>query len=490
MKINEIVFIFIALSAFLHCEVTKCQERVYTLDDVLDLYSQTDAYEANAADSIIYSNNRKLFKIQVLPTVSLSASTPNMNNSIIAVTQPDGSDKFVNRFYANTNIALNVSQLIPFTGGTMTLSSYLTRLDNFNPKRSISYNLNLFNISYSQNLLGLNSFKWDKKTQEAQDKVQSVAIIQQREGILEEIASRFFDLYAAQEQDKIYQESLALSEYLYDKSRKLYYAGKISREDYIDAEIDLWQVRNSNPATEIEYAKSNIVSLLNLDGRDFSLFFDYTDILESPAGYDVERICNRVVAFSFNPQKNVENIQNEYELKKIKASGTPSVTISMGGGLNSQSEIFKEIFGPYNSQMSFGINMSIPLLNWGKYKLQYKNKAESIRQSELAYNAQVEAAISSCQYDLKNFLILKNSISNEINMIDLQKQRISLMKINAEQGKIDVSDIIRARQELLQSEQKVINDIRTLYSLVFKYRRLALVDLISGDVLFQVKEFR
>lgn len=64
------------------------------------------------------------------------------------------------------------------------------------------------------------------------------------------------------------------------------------------------------------------------------------------------------------------------------------------------------------------------------------------------------------------------------------------MKINAEQGKIDVSDIIRARQELLQSEQKVINDIRTLYSLVFKYRRLALVDLISGDVLFQVKEFR
>lgn len=489
MKINEIVFSFIALSALLHCEVTKCQKRVYTLDDMLDLYSQTDAYEANAADSIIFANNRKLFKIQMLPTVSLSASTPNINNSIIAVTQPDGSDKFVNRFYANTNIALNVSQLIPFTGGTMTLSSYLTRLDNFNPKRSISYNLNLFNISYSQNLLGLNSFKWDKKTHEAQDKVQSVAIIQQREGVLEEIASRFFDLYAAQEQYKIYQESLALSEYLYDKARKLYYSGKISRNDYINAEIDLRQVRNSNPATEIEYAKSNIVSLLNLDGRDFSLSFDYTDILESPVIYDVERICNRVVAFSFNPQKKVENIQNEYELKKIKASGTPSIMISMGGGLNSQSEIFKEIFAPYNSQMSLGINMSIPLLNWGKYKLQYKNKVESILQSELIYDAQVEAAISSCQYDLRNFQILINSISNEVNLIDLQKQLICLMKINAEQGKIDVSDIIRARQELLQSEQKIIKDIRTVYSLVFKYRRLALVDLITGEILFQDKNY-
>ncbi len=484
MKINSLFWLHLLLGIFLNCEVMKCQERVYDIDDILNMYYQTDAYAAQVADSCINANNSKLFKIRALPTASMAISVPNLNNSILAVTQPDGSDKFVNRFSANTNVSMHISQLIPFTGGTITMSSYITRLDNFNPARNVSYNLNLFNISYSQNLLGMNSYKWDKRILLVQEQVQSIEYIRQRENHYEEIVNLFFDLYIAQEKVDIYQQSLSLSKYLCEKSLKLYSVGKISKEDYINAKIDFYQVMNNNPEAELEYAKSKLMSFLSMKESNFSLGFDYARIINSDLSINIDYICERVAEYSFNTQNKIQELQNDYDLKKIKASGSPSVSLSIGGGLNSQSEMFTQMFGPYNSQMSFGINASIPILSWGKYRLQYKNKKEAIRQTELSYNAQKEAAVVNCRYDLNRLIVLKQSVINNMSMLSLYRQRIDLIKLNVENGKIDVSEIITLRQELESCELHIVSDIKTLYNIVYKYRKMALIDLLNGEVLY------
>lgn len=484
MRINNLFWIHLLLGISLNCEVMKCQERVYNIDDILNMYYQTDAYAAHVADSCININNRKLFKIRALPSVSMALSVPNLNNSILAVTQPDGSDKFVNRFSANTNVSMHISQLIPFTGGTITMSSYITRLDNFNPARNVSYNLNLFNLSYSQNLIGMNSYKWDKKILEAQELVQSIEYIQQRENHNEEIVNLFFDLYLAQEKVDIYQQSLSLSKYLYEKSLKLYSVGKISKEDYINAKIDLYQVMNNNPDTELEYAKSKLMSFLNMNEPNFSLELDHSRIINSNFNIDIDSVCERVAEYSFNTQKKIQDLESDYELKKIKTSGSPSVSLSIGGGLNSQSDMFTQMFGPYNSQMNFGINASIPILSWGKYRLQYKNKKEVIRQTELSYNAQRESAEVNCRYDLNRLIVLKQSVINNMSMLSLYRQRIDLIKLNVENGKIDVAEIITLRQELESCELQIVSDIKILYNIVYKYRKMALIDLLNGEVLY------
>ena len=150
---------FVILCCF--CSQSKAQ--VYSLDDLLIRSHSTldNAILESEKEIIEYENS--LFKIQVFPKLRMSATIPSITNSISPITLGDGSEKFVNRYYMNTAASLGLSQLIPFTGGTVTVSTGLTRLDNFSPQRNKSFSLNLFNVSYAQSVTSFNQYKWDKK---------------------------------------------------------------------------------------------------------------------------------------------------------------------------------------------------------------------------------------------------------------------------------------------------------------------------------------
>lgn len=118
------------------------------------------------------------------------------------------------------------------------------------------------------------------------------------------------------------------------------------------------------------------------------------------------------------------------------------------------------------------------------YSLCNLYKKEAIRQTELSYNAQKEAAVVNCRYDLNRLIVLKQSIMNNISLLSLYRQRVDLIKLNVENGKIDVSEIITLRQELESCELHIVSDIKTLYNIVYKYRKMALIDLLNGEVLY------
>lgn len=142
---------------------TEAQNIVLTLDQVISLSDRANESEILKSDSIITQYDNKLFKIKVLPKLNLTATYPNLNNSISPVTLSDGTEKYVDRFYSTTNLGINISQLVPFTGGTLSLSSTLNQLGNYKPEKMISYNLTLVNFSYNQKISGYNQYKWEKK---------------------------------------------------------------------------------------------------------------------------------------------------------------------------------------------------------------------------------------------------------------------------------------------------------------------------------------
>ena len=154
MKISNKLISLIILFAYHSLSGQNCIN--YSLDQLLQIGVKSYVTEIQKSNALINKYNNRLFQIRVNPKVKLSATLPNLVNSISPITLNDGSEKFINRFYMSSSMSMSVSQFLPFTGGTLSINSGLTRLDNFTPKRTKSFNLNMFNLSYSQSISSFN----------------------------------------------------------------------------------------------------------------------------------------------------------------------------------------------------------------------------------------------------------------------------------------------------------------------------------------------
>lgn len=486
MKNNTIICIFIFCNiAIINTPALFSQEAggAQTLESLLALYKQTNDYHIIQSDSTISSNSQALFKKQVLPNVSLSASFPNINNSISPVIQPDGSEVFYNRFNASSSISISASQLIPFTGGVLVVSSSVVRLDNYIPTKNTSYNLNLINISYNQSLTGYNSYKWEKKQHELEEKRSKIQLIQSKEDVRARIVSLFFDLYLAQEEYRICRESEELSMYLSNKAEALYSQGIISYEDYLDILIEYKMTKIKTSSDIVDKAREQLSSFLNISEPTLRVSFNTESFFNKRCIVKEEELVERSLRFSIQGEKEMNELNSNLQLKKIKGERGPSISLSIGGGANSQSEEIRRLLGAYNSRVNLSLSLSMPLLDWGKNRIQRKSIEESIRIQQLQYNTTIKQIEKACHYDLIIMNTLISEYDAEIELIELIHRKIEKMKDNVLHGKIDIVDVSTLKTKLIQSEIHNIERLRQIYSIIYKYRKQALMDIWTGEIL-------
>ena len=109
------------------------------------------------------------YKAQLLPSFSLNASLAQFNRSLVQLQDYNtGALSYRAQYNLNNDVTLNFRQNIPWTGGTVSLSTQLSRLDQYSPSRLTTYYAQPIYLSYAQSLWGFNQFKWDKETEPKQ----------------------------------------------------------------------------------------------------------------------------------------------------------------------------------------------------------------------------------------------------------------------------------------------------------------------------------
>src|SRR5262249_28875693 len=71
------------------------------------------------------------FNARLRPQLFLSGNAANLNHGITSITAPDGSTAFVGQSQNQSSMQLGFSQAIPLTGGTITVGSAVSRIDEF-----------------------------------------------------------------------------------------------------------------------------------------------------------------------------------------------------------------------------------------------------------------------------------------------------------------------------------------------------------------------
>ena len=131
--------IFISLGLLL-TELLTAQDQTteLSLKQVIEIarMESPDAQTARHSFRSAYWNY-KYYRANYLPSLSLT-SDPNLNRAINKITMGDGSVKFVEQNLLNTDLTLNLSQNLSWTGGSFFLETSAQRKTKFSVMRTSS----------------------------------------------------------------------------------------------------------------------------------------------------------------------------------------------------------------------------------------------------------------------------------------------------------------------------------------------------------------
>lgn len=450
-----------------------------TLDEAIRQMTSTYEYKKLRNDSIIQKYNHQSFKASILPQISLSGNLPNYNRSISLVTQPEGDDKYVTRSYATSNLGYNVSQLLPFTGGTISLSSNLERQDNFNlTANRHAYYFNLFNVSYSQALFSYNSYKWKKRTHELTQTLEKITYFQQKEAVKQKIIQLFFELLIAQREYELKKETLELYEYVFDNAQKLYQSGRISKEDMLGTQIEYIKAKDALNTINLENAQNKLKAFLKWNGPalPYAVFND-SKIPEEYLNIDSKDIIEKATKYNYTMKNDLNVLSKKIEQKQVKQSVSPTVSLSIGGGYNSQFQNFSKVFVDKASRLSASLSIVVPIYDGGIGKLKKEITNIQLEQINNQYQNDITNATIEYEKELQTFNLLINSIKSNKETLKLIQQRLDIMKINIENGRIDIQELMQANVQQLKTFIAYNTQIQYFYLLIYKYRYLTLTDV-------------
>lgn len=469
------------------CFTVKAQERSFTLQDALCFVKETHRYKQSVKDSLINDLKHKMFKGGIKPDIQLTMKLPEYDKSISLVSQYDGSYKYRSRTYATSSLGIDVSQLIPMTGGTLKYSIGLNRLDNLtNDNKTHAYYFNLGRISYSQNLFVYNAYKWAKQQDYQEQIVETISNKQEKEKAKYEIVDAFFDLLIQQQNKEINRKNLILSRYILEKSKLLMSNGRISETDYRDAEIEYMRDSIYNNEIEITATKNRLGALLRLspEEKPYAIFND--SIRNFPQlHFSISDVLSRCLKYGYDENYNLKEIQLNIEIKKAKAENSPLVQLKLGFGYNTQFENFGYALNERLASRNISLSISYPLYNGSTLKNKYK--IALLQMQKLNEQRDYEKSIAKVDIvrELTNINFIIQSINCYKETLFLLRKQMDNIKLRLEYGRINMEQYIRLKAQYSQSYATYLTLIKSYYIYIYKYRYLALYDLEANVELYR-----
>jgi len=367
MKRLAVLYIILTLIA---SDLSAQSESIQlSLDEVIEraCKESPDAESARHSFRSSYWTYRS-FRADYFPTLTLS-SAPFLNRSINQVTLPDGTMKFTKQNILSTDLGFTITQNVPITGGSFTISTSTQRLDMIGNEQNTSWQTIPINIGYSQALFGYNRLKWDRRIEPIRYIEAKKKYIEAMELVSVEAANRFFVLAMAQSllKSSIINFSQADTLFLYAKGR--YKLGTITENDMLQLELNRLneQTNKMNAQIEVDNAIQKLRSYLGIQ-QDINLQVELSDSLP-----DMVITLDKAITMAMENSSDIENIkrlklESRSQVSQAKANAGLKADVYMRLGLTQTAEKFSSAYkNPMNQQYAT-IGISLPILDWGKGK--------------------------------------------------------------------------------------------------------------------------
>ena len=443
-----------------------------TLTEAIGMARQQspEAIAARHAFRASYWNWRS-FRADQLPSLTLTSS-PMLNRSIQSVTLGDGSDKFVHRNQLSVDAGLEVKQNVALTGGQLTLTTGLQRLDMFTDNLS-SYKSTPIVVGYEQNLFGINPFKWERKMEPIKYDQAKKAYVETLEQVAAYTTYRFFNLAAAQTSMQIAEYNYANADTLYRYAQGRYNIGTITENEMLQLELNMLteQTNRLNARIEVDDCIQSLRSYLGIS-EDMEIAVLPEDNVPH---FTVDVAEALELAIRNNPDISsfeYKRLESEKQVAQAKANRGFQANLFAQFGLTQSDEAFRNAYRNPMDQQLVSIGIRIPLLDWGvgkgNVKVAKSNRDKvytELEQSRTDFELNIAKMV-------KQFNLQANKVSIAYKTDQTAQRRNDVARKLYLLGKSTILDLNAAITEKDASRRAYINTLYNYWYLYYNLRSL------------------
>ncbi len=469
--------IFIFFVCLLITDLAQSQSRMITLEESIELaQKESPDYKTllnrNQASYWRFRNYQASF----LPQLRLNATLPDYSNFIQRITNDSGQDIFVNTNQSRIDGRLSLTQNLPLTGGSFSISSQLERVNVLGTNPSTGYSIVPFSVNYFQNSIFYNPFKWDKRIEPLVYEEAKREFIENMEQISLNTCQRYFGLLKAQIQLKISQNNLSNQDTLFQIAKGRFRMGKIAENDLLQMELALLNSRNSVTTNTIALKRTsqNLARYLNLDTEQIELSIpkDLDPFEVSTEKAIEEAKSNRKSVIEFRRRR----LEAEKEVARVKGSNRLEVNLRANFGISQQGSVFNNLFQDFNRQQNVSVSIGIPIVDWGVSKSRRKLVEASLDLTNTNIEQEQQAFEQEIYLHTLNWANQRDFLETSKKAQEISIKRYEITKKRYILGKITITDLNLALQEKDQSLVRYLNSLEKFWVDYYTLRRLTLFD--------------
>lgn len=485
---NILFIIFLVLSfTFSRAQVDTIR---IGLKDAVAL-AQSDAPDVQIANTALSNNywRYQAFLANYRPQVNFGSTLPNLNRSIEAITQPDGSDVFINRSLMRNSVSVSLEQDIALTGGSIFATTSLQRIDLFatnNNPGSVSYLSTPFAIGFQQPLFAFNALKWERQIQPLAYEEAQRGYSEDMENAAYQAAQLFFEVLVSQlnleaaRRDKIDADTLLAI------SRGRYEVGRIAETELLQIELNAMNADASVAENQLNL-QTSIERLRNFLGIRRAVYFQLFPPDDLPGFY-----INPEQALQYARAHRSETITFERQLMEAErdvaeARGNAGLEVNLNGyfGLSQTASQIGDAYVQPLDQEQVRLGLNFPIADWGKARAQM----EIARSNQELAQLQVAQERVNFERDIlikvQQFGLLRNQVQLALRAYEVAQKRLDITRKRYRIGKILVTDLNIAISEEANARRAYISALRAFWLAYYDLRRLTLYDFENDRPLLE-----
>jgi outer membrane protein TolC len=452
--------------------------RPLSLQDVIaQAQSQSSAAQMarSARDAARYRN--RAFNARLLPQLFLSGNAANLNRGITSQPDGNGSTRFVTQSENQSTMAMGFSQAIPLTGGTISLSSEVSRIDQFGGTTATFYQTTPIVLSLEQDLFRPRMVVWNERVQDLSARVAERAYLEAREDVASLAADAFFNLYAQDVALRNAQANAAVNDTLYTLNKGRFEVGKIGENDLLKSELALLRAQAA-----VEDAK------LARDRAEASL----RRLIQYPAGRPLVIVTpDSIPAVDADPevavreadrnssiteQANLDAVVAKRGIAQARANNQFNATIRASAGFNQTANGFGAAYQSPLGRQGLTIGVNLPVLQWGAGGAEVAG-AKADEERAFANNKQRrDALLEDARFAALGLQQARRNILLSAKADTVAAKQFEVARNRYITGRISNTDLYQAQDQKDAAVLAYVQSLRTYWTSYYRLRRVTLFD--------------
>jgi len=481
VAIPTVVLIIIGIaSADAESAIAQPRETVgtLTLEECIEIArEQSPVAQANRYALTASRWEYQSYRADLLPSLSISGDAPNFNKSIFSNVLDDGTITFSSRTQSEASTALSVNQNILATGGTLSLSSGLTRLGIFEGENTYRWQSTPLVVGLRQPIFQFNNLKWRTRLEPLQYQISQKEFVEDMERLSVTVTQRFFDVLLAKINLENARFNVARNDSIFQISQGRYNVGSIAENDLLQSELALRNAEAELTRARLEYDRS-----LN----EFKIILGYTTDVEldvtAPENLpeiDLSVEKARELAIQNNSEAltyRFNELQADRDFAQAKSQSGFSATLNANYGLNQTAEEFADLYRDTQNRQFITVGFQVPIFNWGKQQAQVNAARNQQREVANSIEFQRRQFYQQVDYTVSQFLQLKDQVLLAAQSDTIAQRRYDVAQNRYLIGRIDVTNLFIAQNEKDAARQEYIRALRDFWSGWYELRELTLYD--------------